>query len=549
MVENTDSIPKDYDELQLRTDSTIKKIMAPNETVLLSCLVYKYNKRLKRQERTLLITTKAIYNINRQEVLVNIIAAFHGPFAIRRKIDVSKLTGITVSELSSEFVIHVRSEYDYRFGSPSKRNRILSVICHAYYQNVRAQPLAFFFKDDVNLIDYTTTEDDKKKNIIRMPKEGAQLMDEDALRHKLDEDTKKKEALKAKTETVFNKNLGSSKITLDDFEILKVLGRGAFGKVMLVEKKDTKQLFALKSMHKEDIIDKDQIEHTKTERYVLEKSRCPFVVGLEFAFQTPDKVFFGMNFMRGGELFQHLKVCKRFDEERAKFYVAEIILALDHLHCLNVIYRDLKPENILLDDEGHICLTDFGMSKIVKQGDLTYSFVGTPEYLAPEIIKEEGHTMPADWWALGIFTFEMLLGLPPFYNREQNTQKMFTAIKEKEVTFPSKVTLTDAAKDFILQLLKKNPSERLGTNGVEEIKNHRWFSDLDWELLAQKKVPAPFKPKISGDYDVDNFDTEFTKEDAYNSVVPDTNMNLVNKYQKEFKDFTYVPKNELLNNH
>jgi len=318
---------------------------------------------------------------------------------------------------------------------------------------------------------------------------------------------------------------------------------------MLVEKKDTKQLFALKSMHKEDIIDKDQIEHTKTERYVLEKSRCPFVVGLEFAFQTPDKVFFGMNFMRGGELFQHLKVCKRFDEERAKFYVAEIILALDHLHCLNVIYRDLKPENILLDDEGHICLTDFGMSKIVKQGDLTYSFVGTPEYLAPEIIKEEGHTMPADWWALGIFTFEMLLGLPPFYNREQNTQKMFTAIKEKEVTFPSKVTLTDAAKDFILQLLKKNPSERLGTNGVEEIKNHRWFSDLDWELLAQKKVPAPFKPKISGDYDVDNFDTEFTKEDAYNSVVPDTNMNLVNKYQKEFKDFTYVPKNELLNNH
>jgi serum/glucocorticoid-regulated kinase 2 len=381
MVENSDSIPKEYDELQLRTDSIIKKILAPNETVLLSCLVYKYNKRLKRQERTLLVTTKAVYNINRQEVLVNIISAFHGPFAIRRKIDVSKLSGITVSELSSEFVIHVRSEYDYRFGSPTKRNRILSTICHAYYLNVRAQPLAFFFRDDVNLIDYTTTEDDKKKGIVRMPKEGAALMDEEALRKKLEEDTKKKEALKAKTETVFNKNLGASKITLDDFEILKVLGRGAFGKVMLVEKKDTKQLYALKSMHKEDIIDKDQIEHTKTERYVLEKSRCPFVVGLEFAFQTPDKVFFGMNFMRGGELFQHLKVCKRFDEERAKFYVAEIILALDHLHALNVIYRDLKPENILLDDEGHICLTDFGMSKIVKQGDLTYSFVGTPEYL------------------------------------------------------------------------------------------------------------------------------------------------------------------------
>mmetsp|Transcript_1390 Transcript_1390/g.1262 ORF Transcript_1390/g.1262 Transcript_1390/m.1262 type:complete len:133 (+) Transcript_1390:924-1322(+) len=132
-----------------------------------------------------------------------------------------------------------------------------------------------------------------------------------------------------------------------------------------------------------------------------------------------------MKFMRGGELFQHLRNSKRFEEKRAKFYAAQIVLALDYLHELGVVYRDLKPENILMDGDGHICLTDFGMAKVLKKNEKTNSFVGTPEYLAPEIIDGKGHSFEVDWWALGIFTYEMLIGLPPFYNREQNTQKMF----------------------------------------------------------------------------------------------------------------------------
>jgi len=548
MVENSNPNFLASDEQNLGSDSMIQKVLAPEETILLSCVLYKYNKRFKRQERTLLITTKAIYNINRQEFLINFISVFHGEFAIRRKMDITRLAGITVSEMSSEFVLHIRGEYDYRYGSADKRDHILLALSHSYYLNVKNKPLAFYFKDDVNLIDYTTTEDDKKKGVLRMPKDEAKLLDEESLRRRLEDNRRKKEALKSNTETVFTKNGGGSKFTLDDFEILKVLGRGAFGKVMLVEKKDNKQLYALKAMHKEHIIDKDQIEHTKTERYVLEKSRCPFVVSLEFAFQTQDKIFFGMNFLRGGELFQQLKETRRFEEERAKFYAVEIALALEHLHSLDVIYRDLKPENILLDDEGHICLTDFGMSKLIKKGELTYSFVGTPEYLAPEIIKEEGHSTPADWWSLGVFTFEMLIGLPPFYNREQNTHKMFSAIQNKEVVFPSKVALTDDAKDFILQLLKKDPKERLGSKGFHEIKNHRWFSNIDWDLINEKKVTPPFKPKIAGIYDVDNFDPEFTNEDPHNSMKETSNMHLVNKYQKEFKNFTYVASNDLLHN-
>jgi len=548
MAEPSETVPNDeYDELEFRSDSGIKKNLASDEFVLLSCIVYKYNKRLKRQERSLLITNKAIYNINKQEFFANIISVFNSSYAIRRRIDIVNVACITVSELSSEFVIHVRDEYDYRYGSPDKRDRILSMICKAYCLNVRNKPLPFFFKDDVNLIDYTTTEDDKKKGVIRMPKDGAALMDEVSLYKKIQENAKKREKMKANTQVVFTKNLSENRATLEDFEILKVLGRGAFGKVMLVQKKDTKQVFALKSMHKEEIIDKDQIEHTKTERYVLEKSKCPFLVSLEYAFQTPDKVFFVMKFMKGGELFQHLRISKRFDEERAKFYVAEILLGLEYLHELGVIYRDLKPENILMDEDGHLVITDFGMAKQLKDGELTHSFVGTPEYLSPEMVRGEGHSQPADWWALGILAFEMLTGLPPFYNREQNTQKVFNAIREKEIVFPAKVNISADGKDFITKLLKKKPEERLGFKGAQEIKAHKWFSNVNWNLLGEKKVTPPFKPKVTGDYDVENFDSEFTKEEAYNSVRHNANMKLVNKYQKEFKDFTYVPGKGMLN--
>jgi len=208
---------------------------------------------------------------------------------------------------------------------------------------------------------------------------------------------------------------------------------------------------------------------------------------------------------------------------------------------MDVIYRDLKPENVLMDEDGHICLTDFGMAKIVEEGKLTKSFVGTPEYLAPEVIEGKGHTKPVDWWSLGVLTFEMVLGLPPFYTKDQNQHVIFKLIKEKEVGFGTKVALSDEIKDFILKLLKKKPGERLGTKGVAEVKAHPWFKVIDWELLVQKKVKPPFKPNVSSDYDVDNFDEEFTKEEPVNSYI-DPNAKLLNRFQSEFKDFSYMPK-------
>jgi len=253
-----------------------------------------------------------------------------------------------------------------------------------------------------------------------------------------------------------------------------------------------------------------------------------------------------MKFMRGGEMFHHLRAARRFDENRAKFYAAEILLALEYLHELGVVYRDLKPENILMDDEGHVCLTDFGMAKKLAKDEKTKSFVGTPEYLAPEVIEGKGHRMPVDWWALGILTFEMIIGVPPFYNRDQDTQEMFRAITRKEIDFGTKIKVSPECKNFIEKLLIKNPDNRLGTNGAEEIKAHPWFKNVNWNDLSQKKVVPPFKPKISNSYDVGNFDEEFTSEEAYNSVLPDTNMHLVNKYQGEFTNFTYAPQNDML---
>lgn len=206
------------------------------------------------------------------------------------------------------------------------------------------------------------------------------MMNEEMYRTNVDRVRKERELLKKRTGTLYSRKQGEN-VTLDDFNLLKVLGRGAFGKVMMVEKKDSQEIFALKSLRKEEVIENEQIEHTKTEKMILEHANHPFLVNLAYAFQTPDKIFFAMKFMKGGELFQHLRNSKRFDEYRAKFYTAQIALALGHLHSKEIIYRDLKPENILMDEAGNVCLTDFGMAKILRKNEIAMSFCGTPEYL------------------------------------------------------------------------------------------------------------------------------------------------------------------------
>jgi len=242
-----------------------------------------------------------------------------------------------------------------------------------------------------------------------------------------------------------------AKISISDFHVEKVLGEGAFGKVTLVTKKDTGQLYAMKSLRKDMIEQRNQKLHTQTEREILGEVNCPFIVQLRFAFQTTDKLFMVMDFVNGGELFFHLRKDLKFSEERTRFYSAEILTALEYLHKQGIVYRDLKPENVLLDSDGHVKLTDFGLSKKFFSGEKkTYSLCGTPEYIAPEILKGIGHDQAVDFWSFGALTYEMLSGAPPFYNR--NKDIMFKDMLTKPVVI--KAHFSPEAADLIRNLLQ-----------------------------------------------------------------------------------------------
>jgi serum/glucocorticoid-regulated kinase 2 len=284
-------------------------------------------------------------------------------------------------------------------------------------------------------------------------------------------------------------------LKIEDFELLKVVGKGSFGKVMQVKKKDTSRIYALKTIRKAHIISRSEVAHTLAERSVLSQINNPFIVPLKFTFQSPEKLYFVLAFVNGGELFHHLQKEQRFDINRSRFYTAELLCALECLHGFNVIYRDLKPENILLDYSGHIALCDFGLCKLdMKDEDKTNTFCGTPEYLAPELLLGQGYTKTVDWWTLGVLLYEMLTGLPPFY--DENTNEMYRKILSEPLHFPGPEIVPPSAKDLLTKLLNRKPDQRLGVNGASEIKAHPFFHSIDWRKLLQRKYEPTFKPNV-----------------------------------------------------
>ncbi|XP_023132113.1 ribosomal protein S6 kinase alpha-4 [Amphiprion ocellaris] len=315
----------------------------------------------------------------------------------------------------------------------------------------------------------------------------------------------------------------TERVGMENFELLKVLGTGAYGKVFLVRKNsghDAGQLYAMKVLKKAAIVQKAKTtEHTRTERQVLEHIRqSPFLVTLHYAFQTQSKLHLILDYVSGGEMFTHLYQRDHFSEEAVRIYIGEIILALEHLHKLGIVYRDIKLENILLDSEGHVVLTDFGLSKefLEEEKERTYSFCGTIEYMAPEIIRgKTGHGKSVDWWSLGILMFELLTGASPFtLEGERNSQSdVSKRILRCDPPFPSMIGST--AQDLLKKLLVKDPHKRLGSGprGAEDIKAHHFFKGLNWADLAQKKVSSPFKPELKSELDVGNFAEEFTGMD------------------------------------
>ncbi|KRJ98481.1 serine/threonine-protein kinase N isoform X2 [Drosophila yakuba] len=329
-------------------------------------------------------------------------------------------------------------------------------------------------------------------------------------------------------------------LSMDNFRLLSVLGRGHFGKVILSQLRSNNQYYAIKALKKGDIIARDEVESLLSEKRIFEVAnamRHPFLVNLYSCFQTDQHVCFVMEYAAGGDLMMHIHT-DVFLEPRAVFYAACVVLGLQYLHENKIIYRDLKLDNLLLDTEGYVKIADFGLCKEgMGFGDRTGTFCGTPEFLAPEVLTETSYTRAVDWWGLGVLIFEMLVGESPFPGDDE--EEVFDSIVNDEVRYPRFLSLEAIA--VMRRLLRKNPERRLGSSerDAEDVKKQAFFRSIVWDDLLLRKVKPPFVPTINHLEDVSNFDEEFTSEKAQ-LTPPKEPRHLTEEEQVLFQDFSYT---------
>ena len=290
------------------------------------------------------------------------------------------------------------------------------------------------------------------------------------------------------------------KISQKDFEKIKIIGKGSFGNVYLVRHIKTNKFYAMKILSKALIKQREEEYHTISERILMAKLNFPLIVKLHYCFQDKKNLFFIMDLIQGGDLLYHLRRYHNFDDEKTSFYISEIILILEFLHNNSIMYRDIKPENILIDKTGHIKLVDFGLSKIFEKNKKMYTMCGTAFYMAPELINKQGYNCDADWWSLGCLMYELLSGNPPFQMDKKND------VNTLHFELPVKMDncFSEEAKDLINKLLVIDPSKRLGSgkDGIQNLKHHPYFKNINWEELRELKVTPPFIPEINDDTDV-----------------------------------------------
>ena len=333
-------------------------------------------------------------------------------------------------------------------------------------------------------------------------------------------------------------SVAARKIGLDDFNFLAVLGKGNFGKVMLAEERRSNKLWAIKVLKKEFIIENDEVESTKSEKRVFlaaARERHPFLLDLHSCFQTETRIYFVMEYVSGGDLMLHIQR-EQFTPRRARFYAAEVLLALEYFHKQGIVYRDLKLDNILLTLDGHVKVADYGLCKEnMWYQQTTSTFCGTPEFMAPEILLDKRYGRAVDWWAFGVLIYEMLLGQSPF--RGDDEDEIFDAILEDEPLYP--IHMPRASVSILQQLLCRDVEHRLGAgpNDADDIKAHVFFRGINWDDIFHKRVPAPYFPTINGPLDTSNFDQEFTREQP--TLTP-VHSQLSAADQKEFASFSWV---------
>ena len=438
------------DSLNFICDKHFAAIIPKDESLLWSGVSVKINHRGKRQERMFVLTNNRVFNLGKKKnKLLKLFSK-----KIKRSFKIESITGVSYSIISNNFVFHIASEYDYYLCS-SDKDEILRCVM-AVQKSLKMDPLKFYMVEDIDLHKYVRFE---KQTQDKLPAVTPQKLDLKSFDAMLKQKRQELENSINNTEVIISQD--NAKITENSFEILKTIGKGYFGRVFLVEKKDTQQLYALKVISKLDIIKRNFFENLKNEKKIMESIKNPFVVNLDYCFSSPSYVFFAMKFKQGGELYHHLRKMLRFPEKTAKFYACQILSGLVYLHSMDVVHRDLKPENILIDEKGNACLADFGISKVLDPNTTTKSFVGTPEYVAPEVVLQKGHNKSVDVWCYGILLYEMVYGLPPFYNKNKNT--MLNWIVKAEPTFPKMVEISDQLQNLIRQVcltvFSKRPSK------------------------------------------------------------------------------------------
>lgn len=565
------------DKLHIQENPQYEPILNTNdEPVMYSNKWFKINAYGSKQDRDLILTTKHVYNLKNLK--------------IRRKIKITDVKAIIKSKTLDQFVLHIPNDYDFRFELENK-DEFIKILQLRFANLNPVETLKIFVVSD-NLEKYVTSIKDKKYGISNLPSNSLRSKNEELtgteeLKEEVetiesidtnDESTESKDQFAVtdnfkiqnsrengmkysliseedKSSQLFDNDeftardsvlIYSSKkfqsgklkeLTLDSFKIITVLGKGTFGKVYLTELNEDGTLYAIKAIRKDVLIETEQVESTKLERDILLECDHPFLWGMDYVFQNDLRLYFVMPFVRGGELYKHFLSWKRFPEQQVKFYAAQIALAIGYLHSKNICHRDMKLENILIDETGYLKLIDFGLAKILKDSELSQSFCGTPEYLAPEMVAQKGHDKTVDWWALGILIYEMLIGVTPFYNRSRNL--MLMKIQQSKIIFPNKkkykIDYSDEVQDIIWKLLNKNKSKRLGAVGdYEEVLSHPWFSDMKEEDLLERRIKPPFKPQLEHEYDTKYFNA---KMDFSNTVIPEEKVKEVEIFSDQFAGF------------
>lgn len=428
----------DTDHLNFAASKSFGSVISEGERLLWSGEMDKTNCRHTRQTRNFVLSSTRIYNIGGNNFIFNLFSKL-----IKRSFEVAKVGAVTYSILSNNFVLHVPSEYDYFLNSKWK-DEFLSALIRGRAA-VLSEPLNVYMVEEIDLFNFTRYEG---QTVNRLPPVIPVPFTSTSFAKMLAEKQAELQKRIDGTEVIIAPN--DDLINENSFEILKLLGRGSYGKVFLVEKKDDKRLFALKVINKIDVINKNSFENLKNEKLIMERVKHPLVVNLEYCFASPSHVFFAMQFKEGGELYRHLRKNGTFTEDATRFYAAQILCALCYLHENNIMYRDMKPENVLLDKDGNACLVDFGISKVMNPKACTNSYVGTPDYVAPEILTQKGHNKAVDVWCFGILLYEMAIGHVPFYNKNQSL--MLRSIIQSDLHFPVNFKHSPALKDLICQV-------------------------------------------------------------------------------------------------